>query len=147
MVNKDLSYYEQLFAHLNVNRKAGRPAPHKPLLLLAIIDLVECEVIMLPQIELGEALIAAFKWNIVKYAPNTAHFKPVIGTPFYHMSNEPFWRLVPKDPSYAPSTTNITTLREHYQYAEIDSELFVLMLDVKALQRLRTILIETYLAT
>ena len=145
MTSKDLAYYENLFAHLNVNRMGGHVAPHKPILLLAIMDLVECEMIMLPQIELGEALIAAFKWNWVRLAPEETHFKPAIGTPFYHMSGEPFWKLVPKDPSYAPNTTNITTLCEHYEYAEIDSELFVLMLDADARQRLRKVLIETYL--
>ena len=137
MTSKDLAYYKKLFAHLNVNKMGGQVAPHKPLLLLAIMDLVECEVIMLPQIELGEALIAAFKWNWVRYFSKETRFKPIIGTPFYHMSGEPFWRLVPKDPSYAPNTTNITTLREHYEYAEIDSELFILMLDADARQRLR----------
>ena len=144
MANKYLTYYTYLFEHLTVNKMRGQVAPHKPILLLAIMDLVECEMIMLPQIELREALIAAFKWNWVRLAPKD-HFKPVIGTPFYHMSGEPFWKLVPKDPSYAPNTTNITTLREHYEYAEIDSELFVLMLDVDARQRLRKVLIETYL--
>ena len=145
MENKDLAYYEQLFAHLNVNKMSGQVAPHKPILLLAIMDLVECEMIMLPQVELREALIAAFKWNWVRQVQKDIRFKPVIGTPFYHMCGEPFWRLVPKDPSYAPKTTNITTLREHYQYAEIDPELFVLMLDTDARQRLRKVLIETYL--
>ena len=145
MANKDLAYYEQCFGYLNVNKIAGQIAPHKPILLLAIMDLVECEMIMLPQIELREALIAAFKWNWVRQVPKEARFKPAIGTPFYHMSGEPFWKLLPKDPSYAPNTTNITTLREHYAYAEIDSELFVLMLDADARQRLREVLIETYL--
>ena len=145
MENKDLAYYESLFAHLNVNKMGGQVAPHKSILLLAIMDLVECEMIMLPQIELREALIAAFKWNWVRHVQKDIRFKPVIGTPFYHISGEPFWRLVPKDPSYAPNTTNITTLREHYEYAEIDSELFVLMLDADARQRLRKVLIETYL--
>lgn len=145
MTSKDLAYYEKCFGHLNVNRMGGQVAPHKPILLLAIMDLVECEMIMLPQIELREALIAAFKWNWVRQVQKDYRFKPVIGTPFYHMSGEPFWRLVPKDPSYAPNTTNITTLREHYEYAEIDSELFVLMLDADARQRLRKVLIETYL--
>lgn len=145
MTYKDIAYYEQLFAQLNVNKMGGQVAPHKPILLLAIMDLVECEMIMLPQIELREALIAAFKWNWVRQVQKDIRFKPVIGTPFYHMSGEPFWKLVPKDPSYAPNTTNITTLREHYEYAEIDSELFVLMLDAAARQRLRKVLIETYL--
>ncbi len=143
MLNKDILYNEQCFGHLNVNRMGGQLAPHKALLLLAIMDLVECKMIMLPQIELREALITAFKWNWVRQVPKEARL--AIGTPFYHMSGEPFWRLAPKDPSYAPNTTNITSLREHYQYAEIDPELFVLMLDVKARQRLRKVLIETYL--
>ena len=145
MANKDLAYYETCFGHLNVNKMGGQVAPHKPILLLAIMDLVECEIILLPQIELGEALIAAFKWIWVRLVPKDTHFKPVIGTPFYHLSGEPFWKLVPKDPSYAPNTTNVTTLREHYEYAEIDSELFVLMLDVDARQHLRKVLIEIYL--
>ena len=145
MSNKDLAYYEQCFGHLNVNKMGGQVAPHKPILLLAIMDLVECEVIMLPQIVLGEALIAAFKWNWARLVQKDIRFKPVIGTPFYHMSGEPFWKLIPKDPSYAPNTTNITTLREYYEYAEIDPELFVLMLDADARQRLRKVLIETYL--
>ena len=145
MKSKDLAYYKKLFALLNVNKMGGQVAPHKPILLLAIMDLVECEMIMLPQIELREALIAAFKWNWVRLVQKDIRFKPVIGTPFYHMSGEPFWKLVPKDPSYAPNTTNITTLCEHYKYAEIDSELFVLMLDADARQRLRKVLIDTYL--
>ena len=145
MLNKNLAYYTYLFEHLTVNKMRGQVAPHKPILLLAIMDLVECEMIMLPRIELREALIAAFKWNWVRLVQKDIHFNPVIGTPFYHMSGEPFWKLVPKDPSYAPNTSNITTLREHYEYAEIDSELFVLMLDADARQRLRKVLIETYL--
>ena len=144
MSNKDLRYYEKQFTHLNVNKIGGQVAPHKPILLLAIMDLVECEIIMLPQIELSEALIAAFKWNWAHHVSQKARFKPVIGTPFYHMSGELFWRLVPKDPSYAPNTTNITTLREHYEYAEIDPELLVLMIDPDARQHLRKVLIETY---
>lgn len=145
MLNKNLAYYTYLFEHLTVNKMRGQVAPHKPILLLAIMDLVECEMIMLPRIELREALIAAFKWNWVRLVQKDIHFNPVIGTPFYHMSGEPFWKLVPKDPSYAPNTTNVTTLREHYEYAEIDPELFVLMLDADARQHLRKVLIETYL--
>lgn len=57
MTNHDLAYYMQCFDHLSVNKKGGQLAPHKPLLLLAVIDLVECGIIRSPQIELSEALI------------------------------------------------------------------------------------------
>ena len=53
MTNHDLAYYMQCFDHLSVNKKGGQLAPHKPLLLLAVIDLVECGIIRSPQIELS----------------------------------------------------------------------------------------------
>ena len=145
MANKYLTYYVYLFEHLTVNRMRGQVAPHKPLLLLAIMDLIEDYVIQSPKIELSEALMTAFKWNYDFYALNITHFKPVIGTPYYHMSNEPFWKLVPKEPDIRPRTTAISSLRSYYKYAEIDQELFNQMSDPAARLHLRKVLIKTYL--
>ena len=144
-MNKDLAYYEQCFGQLSVNKKGGQLAPHKPLLLLAVMDLVECGVIKSPQIELSEALVTAFKLNDLRYTRGIIHFKPNVGMPYYHLGGEPFWRLVPKVPGNAPNTYAISTLRSHYKYAEIDRELFELMGDHDACQRLREVLITTYL--
>ena len=124
----------------------GLVAPHKPLLLLAIMDLIEEDIIHSPQIELTEALETAFKWNYDFYALNITHFKPVIGTPFYHMSYEPFWNLVPTEPGITPRTTAVSTLRKHYKYAEIDQELFEQMSNPNARHHFREVLIKTYLA-
>ena len=121
-------------------------APHKPLLLLAVIDLVECGIIRSPQIELSEALITAFKLNETRFTRGIVHFKPNIGMPFYHMTAEPFWRLVPKVPGNAPSSYAISTLRNFYKCAEIDSELFELMKNPATASQLRKVLIDTYLA-
>lgn len=123
----------------------GLVAPHKPLLLLAIMDLIEDDIIQSPQIELNDALETAFKWNFECYAINITHFKPVIGTPFYHMSYEPFWNLVSKVPGITPNTTAVSTLRRHYKYAEIDQELFEQMKDPDARHHLREVLIKSYL--
>ena len=68
----------QCFDHLSVNKKGWQLAPHK-LLLLAVIDLVECGIICSPQIELSEALLTAFKLNDMRYMRHIAHFKPNIG--------------------------------------------------------------------
>lgn len=103
MANKSLSHYERCLAQLSVNKEGGQLAPHKPLLLLAVIDLVECGIIRSPQIELSEALLTAFKLNDMRYTRHIAHFKPNIGMPYYHMSGEPFWRLVPKVPATRPA--------------------------------------------
>ena len=145
MGNKDLAYYERCFGNLSVNKKGGHLAPHKPLLLLAVIDLVDCGIIKSPQIELTEALITAFKLNETRYTRNIVHFKPNIGMPYYHMSGEPFWRLVAKKPSSTPSSYAVSTLRSHYKYAEIDNELFELLKDPVAGQKLRIVLIDTFL--
>ena len=146
MVNKDLAYYLQCFDHLSVNKKGGQQAPHKPLLLLAVIDLVECGIIRSPQIELSKALLTAFKLNDLRYTRHIAHFKPNIGMPYYHMSGEPFWRLVPKVPGNSPSSYAISTLRNFYKCAEIDHELFELMKEPATAQQLRKVLVDTYLA-
>ena len=143
---KDLAYYQLCFENLSVNKKGGQLAPHKPLLLLAVIDLVECGIIKSPQIELGEPLITAFKLNDMRYTRHIAHFKPNIGMPYYHMSGEPFWKLVPKVPDNAPSSYAISTLRNFYKCAEIDHELFELMKVSATAQQLRKVLIDTYLA-
>lgn len=96
MTNKILSHYERRLAQLSVNKKGGHLAPHKPLLLLAVIDLVDCGIIRSPQIELSDALITAFKINETRFTRGIIHFKPNIWMPFFHMTTEPFWRLVPK---------------------------------------------------
>jgi predicted restriction endonuclease len=44
-MSKDREYYGSKFTRLNVNRKAGIPAPHKPILLLAVIEMIEQEKI------------------------------------------------------------------------------------------------------
>lgn len=142
---KDLVYYKNCFESLSVNKKGGQQAPHKPLLLLAVIDLVECGIIKSPQIELTEALSTAFKINETRFTRRLVHFKPNIGMPFYHMRAEPFWRLVPKTPGTAPCTYAISSLRKFYKCAEIEPELFELMKDPISCKRLREILIRTYL--
>lgn len=143
---KDITYYEYRFSHLSVNKKGGQLAPHKPLLLLAVIDLVECGIIRSPQIELSESLITAFKLNETHFTRGIVHFKPNIGMPYYHMTAEPFWRLVPRVPGNAPSSYAISTLRNFYKYAQIDHELFELMKVPATAQQLRKVLIDTYLA-
>lgn len=143
---KDLAYYQRCFENLSVNKKGGQLAPHKPLLLLAVIDLVECGIIKSPQIEMGEALITAFKLNETRFTRGIVYFKPNIGMPYYHLTAEPFWRLVPINPGKAPNTYAISTLRHFYKCAEIDNELFALMKETATAQQLRKVLIDTYLA-
>lgn len=51
---KDLNYYIDCFSLLNTMKKCGKPAPHKALLLLSVIDLVERGIITDCRIPLSE---------------------------------------------------------------------------------------------
>jgi putative restriction endonuclease len=103
-------------------------------MLLSVIDLVEYGVITSNQIEFSEHLEQQFQHNWSRYVGQSDVFQPRVGTPFWHLNNEPFWRLVPYEGgdeaiavylqgnSYAPGTT-----RKLISYAEIDQDLFDLL--------------------
>lgn len=86
--------YVDAFSHLHTAKVKGRKAPHKAVLLLAIIDLVESNVIRCPQIELTDELVKRFREVWRRYLGQSAIFTPDITKPFFHMQHEPFWRLV-----------------------------------------------------
>jgi len=129
-MTKDLPYYIHCFTHLKRDMKNGG-APHKPILLLAIIRLFENGIFTNNQIYVLPELVASFKANWSKLV-TTNHF-PIFALPFYHMSSEPFWKLVPnagcekwiESKSSMRSLGNLTTA---VRYALIDNELATLML-------------------
>lgn len=53
---KDINYYIQCFSALNTMKMQGKPAPHKALLLLSVIDLVEQGYITDSNIQLSDIL-------------------------------------------------------------------------------------------
>ena len=93
---KDLEYYAECFRGLHTNVNRGKKAPHKALLLLAVIDLIDFGVINSPEIPLSDVLIRAFDRNSRMFYSNRLFYKPQIQYPFFHMQSEPFWRLVAK---------------------------------------------------
>jgi putative restriction endonuclease len=158
---KDFSYYKDCFSTLHTAKSKGFFAPHKPLLLLSVIDLVERGIIRSNRIELSDALVATFKANTAKYIGHSTVFSPNIGQPFYHLQHEPFWRLVPAEASaeldiaadpqtaYGKKSTSyaISTLRANYRYALIDLELFQLLQNEDARAQLRVTLISRYFSS
>ncbi len=158
---KNFSYYKECFSTLHTAKSQGYSAPHKPLLLLSIIDLVERGIIRDNRIELSNALIATFKSTTARYIGHSPLFTPSIGQPFYHLQHEPFWHLVPMEASaeydiaaeppadYGKKSVSyaIGTLRSTYRYAVIDVELFHLLQNEDARAQLRVTLISVYLAS
>lgn len=94
MYMKDLNYYVECFSSLHTMKKCGKPAPHKALLLLSVIDLVERSFIVDNRIYLSDELICQFNKNVVTYLGDSIFFQPKIVYPFYHMGSEGFWKIV-----------------------------------------------------
>ena len=145
---KSLGYYLAAFGKMNRAVMRGMKAPHKPLLLLAIINLCRKGIIENNQILLSDELVAEFKrlWREFIGEPNTKGsilvaeglemdvslrypFKCSIENPFFHLRHEPFWRLVKRDDVEDGKKyySSIKALRTYFAYAEIDQELFGLM--------------------
>lgn len=143
--------YLKAFDNMNRAVMRGIKAPHKPLLLLAILNLVHRQVVVSNHVLLSDELIAEFRRLWLQYIDDTVEydtimvaeglemdvprrypFKCSIENPFYHMQHEPFWKLVRRVDTPSPERkfyTSIKALRLNYAYAEMDEELFEMMKD------------------
>lgn len=162
----ELKHYIAAFSSLHTAKVKGYRAPHKAVLLLAVIDLVEEGAIHSPCIELTDQLDNKFNELWYRYLGQSAVFTPDINKPFFHMQHEAFWRLVELDertsimaaePTPFVSSKkaikdlpkggySIRAMRRNFAYAEIDLLLFNLLHNADARAMLRVILINTYLS-
>jgi putative restriction endonuclease len=87
-----LSYYIKAFAKLNRATLNGLKAPHKPILLLSILQSISIGEITNNKILVTPSLVAKFKdnWN---WLVKSDVFKPNFYLPFYHLSSDKFWHL------------------------------------------------------
>ena len=145
-MTKDLSYYIHCYTHLKRDMKNGG-APHKPILLLSIIRMFEESLFINSQIFIIPELVASFKANWSKLVVSN-HF-PIFAMPFYHMSSEPFWTLIPnagcekwiESKSSMRSLVNLTTA---IRFALIDNELAGLLLIPESRDILKISLLDKY---
>lgn len=162
----ELWRYIEAFSSLHTAKVKGLKAPHKAVLLLAVIDLVEENVITGPEIKLTDQLVEKFDAIWRRYLGMSSIFTPDICKPYFHMQHEPFWKLVEKydteamiaaeDEAWYESKKEKKTLpsgryslkamRETFEYAEIDDRLFEIQLNADARAMLRVVLINTYLS-
>src|SRR5437660_2817484 len=95
---------EQLLAKLgklNVYRAKGGAAPHKPLLLLVILELAEQGLLPRHVLPLTPELAFRFctYWGIVAHRRTQ---RPDVRLPFHHLSSDGFWSALQEDGSPSP---------------------------------------------
>lgn len=88
-----LAYYIQCFDRLNcAKHPVLGEAPHKPVLLLALIELFAKQQLNGTAIPISYDLERQFEITWYEYVktPHTIN----LAQPFYHMQSEPFWQLI-----------------------------------------------------
>ncbi|WP_372638421.1 HNH endonuclease [Fodinibius sp.] len=120
-------------------------APHKPFLLLSIIDGIESGWITDSKITLSQDLVETFfrYWNQIMGEER----KTTIALPFYHMQSEPFWELSYKDGKKPyKNSPSLGGLMDRVAYAQVDDQLFSVMRDEDEKKVLTKALLQTYFA-
>jgi putative restriction endonuclease len=145
-INKKIA---EFLTSLNANKnknwsdKVRNQAPHKPFLLLSILDGVKQGWITSNKIELNQKLIDTFfiYWNGIMGEDKIT----TIALPFYHMGSEPIWEL-----RYIPGKNEFTSspstggLLERVRYAVILPELFELMISSESRVAIQSIITQHY---
>lgn len=137
---QNLNFYLDKIRRLNRNRNHGTPAPHKPLLLLAVIDLIEQGKVLNNQFAPTTAFTEAFLkyWNLLKTE------RPRIFLPFYYLKSEGFWHLHAKENGGVFPFRSMTQTAENIAFASLDENLFVLLTEPPTREIIRRAIIETY---
>ncbi len=140
-------WLERLY-DLRRDKRGSHERPHKPVLLLSILDLLDRGIFTTNEIPLSPDLTETFKryFEVVRQRDD----QPTIENPFYHLCGDGFWQLVPKpgdSPLYEPGNASrvptITALREIH--GRFDDSLWTSLLsNAHSRHQLREALIARY---
>ena len=135
MIIKDQHYWLYKLATLRIDRARGNPAPHKPLLLLVILEMVEKGEITSREVTLSPDLAFRFSvfWSIVAQRRNQP---PEVRLPFHHLGSSGIWQPMTADYKSSPDKKMTSMIR-------MDENFFHCLEDYKFRDRARRTLIET----
>lgn len=143
-----ISDYADQFASLNTGKVGDHRRPHKPVMLLAIMALVESGQLTENRIEYGPELLEFFNryFEVVQEADD----QPSAYNPFYYLKSDGFLFHQPKAgmerayPALRPRSAR--NLQEFVDYAYLDDELFELLQEPQSREELRQVLLAAYFA-
>ena len=132
------------------NLQDGKRAPHKPFLLLIIIEMIEGGELYQNNIAFSEIenkfsffenLIEAFNES-----NESQNWRPSIHNPFFHLKTNGFWHLDPSELQSKPANTTPTVhqLRNANASVKLDDHLFVLLVMPEYREIFRQTIISTY---
>ena len=145
----DLGIYIQRLQKLRVDRSKGI-APHKPILLLSILQLFKNGFQSENKIFITPELISLFKenWAILVTTDHDCKF----ALPFYHLTGDGFWNLVPKKGfeniiTIKGTMRSINNLVDAVEYGCFKDEFYKFCLDPKSNFILEKFILDFYFPT
>ncbi|MGO8930927.1 MAG: HNH endonuclease [Limisphaerales bacterium] len=132
---KDQSYWLHKLATLKVDRARGDPAPHKPLLLLAVLDMAERGEVSGLELPLSPDLAFRFSvyWSVVAERRKQ---RPDVRLPFHHLKTSGIWQ--PLMPDGKPSPDKRLTAK-----VRLDPTFLTCLRDGNFRDKAKRVLIET----
>ena len=142
--------YVDTFKNLSTGVQNGKKLPHKAVLLLSVLNLVDDGTIAENIIHLNKTIANSFASTWGNYLQNNKI--PSVWIPFWYMKSEPFWHFKAlEDENILQNLLcfaghpSVGQMRSVIKYAYVDEELFSLMQDRDERSKLKEALIETYL--
>lgn len=143
---QELQKYLNSFKKLRIDRSHG-VAPHKPVLLISVLQAFQNNLIKDQRIFITPALVALFKanWSLLVTSNHDCRF----ALPFYHLTSDEFWKLIPKAGfenilQLNSSMRSFANLNAAVDCAVIDDDLFLLMKDKKSNSIFQQFLLDEY---
>ncbi|GAA4465974.1 HNH endonuclease [Nibrella saemangeumensis] len=141
--NKLVEKYIQRFRKLKRGGTQYGSAPHKPVFLLTLIELIEKNNISENRIVVSPELVGTFKENFALLV-KTAH-KDDFTQPFFYLQSEGLWFVKPKPGVTIDShIRSVQVLSERLDYACFADDLYQLLLNIPTRLQLKTTLLDTY---
>jgi len=132
---KDQNYWLHKLATLRVDRARGNPAPHKPLLLLVIMEMMEKGEIGSTEVTLSPDIAFRFSvfWSTVAQRRKQ---RPEVRLPFHYLKSSGIWEPLTAQDEPSPDKKLTKRIR-------IDQGFFDLLSSQRFRDRARRVLIET----
>lgn len=143
-----LARYLIKLRRLNCANTVYGKAPHKPVLLLSLVELIEKGLASSNRIYLNADMVATFQENW-RLLVNTAH-QPDFTQPFYYLQSEKvesqqFWFLQPKlGCQINAHIKSVTRLAEVLDFGYFSEALYLLLTDPESRNIIKTVLLDTY---
>ncbi len=135
MTVKDQVYWLNKLSQLRIDRARGNPAPHKPLLLLVIMEMAEKGEITNREVMLSPDLAFRFSvfWSVVAQRRKQ---HPEVRLPFHHLGSSGIWQPLTADGDPSPDKKLTRMIR-------LDLSFFECLSDYKFRDKARKVLVET----